>query len=575
MGKYFFCLPAGGYYRQVGTAWYKDRKFTASTAIRRQERSYSDEKKEEVIMWLIHHRVQRLGEWKPPSLRDAEKHFKIPKSTIADWNEFRESHISNQQRRYASQWPDLEERLYNLFLERREKQQIVTTAWFRLKARLAFRELYPDVPWPFPFSYGWWRGFLRRHNIVKRRVTKQSSRRPEDYINVVNNFLRFIRRVSQKRGQSRNIARILNSPKRRFPKWLILNLDETPIPFEFLDGCTWEIQGARTVAGKTDRSGWNKRQATLVLYIFADGIHRLKPKLIFHGVPTEEGGQIFEKEAHLYSPDVTVEYNKTAYNNEDLFSRWIKEELSPLCSDDSDDFLLVMDAAAFHKTPSIKEELKSYNITLALIPGGCTALLQPLDTAINGPFKRWLQEATDEYMERIEREKGPDYQWTVGDKRVMVTHVVAAALRRLNSNPDLVKKAFLNCGISVRPDGSEDCFISIKDISADQIDFTGWENAEEVVVKDEDPVDPFFDDQELISADDSELMIITRYHEQVMARLREILKERGLKVSGKKADLIQRLQDHDNSQRSARRGESCDSQISQVQDVIEVIPLDN
>ncbi|RSL77365.1 hypothetical protein CDV31_017330, partial [Fusarium ambrosium] len=127
---------------------YKDRKFTASTAIRRQERSYSDEKKEEVIMWLIHHRVQRLGEWKPPSLRDAEKHFKIPKSTIADWNEFRESHISNQQRRYASQWPDLEEKLYSLFLERREKQQIVTTAWFRLKARLAFRELYPDVPWP-------------------------------------------------------------------------------------------------------------------------------------------------------------------------------------------------------------------------------------------------------------------------------------------------------------------------------------------------------------------------------------------------------------------------------------------
>jgi hypothetical protein len=26
------------------------------------------------------------------------------------------------------------------------------------------------------------------------------------------------------------------------------------------------------VAGKADRSGWNKRQSTLILYIFADGL---------------------------------------------------------------------------------------------------------------------------------------------------------------------------------------------------------------------------------------------------------------------------------------------------------------
>ncbi|KAH8672381.1 hypothetical protein BGZ61DRAFT_459222 [Ilyonectria robusta] len=36
-------------------------------------------------MWLIHHRITRRGETSPPSIRDAELHFKIPCSTIQGW----------------------------------------------------------------------------------------------------------------------------------------------------------------------------------------------------------------------------------------------------------------------------------------------------------------------------------------------------------------------------------------------------------------------------------------------------------------------------------------------------------
>ena len=96
----------------------------------------------------------------------------------------------------------------------------------------------------------------------------------------VNSFLRFIKRNSQPHGPSD--MRILMEPSRFTPS-TILNLDETPIPFEYLDGHTYEICGAKTVSGKSDRSGWGKRQATLMLYIFADGIQRIQPKLIFHG----------------------------------------------------------------------------------------------------------------------------------------------------------------------------------------------------------------------------------------------------------------------------------------------------
>ena len=122
---------------------------------------------------------------------------------------------------------------------------------------------------------------------------------------------------------------ILDSPVRRFEKKYTLNVDETPIPFEYLDGSTWDLRGAKTVAGRTDRSGWSKRQATLILYIFADGSFRLKPKIIFYGTAGPIG-RIFDDEGYLYAPDVTVAYNETAYNNEDLFYDWIKDELADI-----------------------------------------------------------------------------------------------------------------------------------------------------------------------------------------------------------------------------------------------------
>lgn len=41
----------------------------------------------------------------------------------------------------------------------------------------------------------------------------------------------------------------------------------------------------------------------------------------------------------------------------------------------------------------------------------------------------------------------------------------------------MVRKAFENCGISIRPDGSQIDRISIKDIPKDSISFEGWEAA--------------------------------------------------------------------------------------------------
>jgi hypothetical protein len=53
-------------------------------------------------------------------------------------------------------------------------------------------------------------------------------------------------------------------------------MDETFIFFEYFNSYSYEVTGAKTVAAKSDRSGWNKRQATLIFYVFADGSFFLK-----------------------------------------------------------------------------------------------------------------------------------------------------------------------------------------------------------------------------------------------------------------------------------------------------------
>jgi hypothetical protein len=49
--------------------------------------------------------------------------------------------------------------------------------------------------------------------------------------------------------------------------------------------------------------------------------------------------------------------------------------------------LMVYDSFRGHLEGSVKEKFKEYNYDLAVIPGGLTSICQPLDVAINKPFK--------------------------------------------------------------------------------------------------------------------------------------------------------------------------------------------
>jgi len=49
--------------------------------------------------------------------------------------------------------------------------------------------------------------------------------------------------------------------------------------------------------------------------------------------------------------------------------------------------LLVLDAFRGHTVDNVKNQLVEKNTNIAIIPGGCTSKLQPLDVLINKSFK--------------------------------------------------------------------------------------------------------------------------------------------------------------------------------------------
>jgi hypothetical protein len=342
--------------------------------------------------------------------------------------------------------------------------------------------------------------------------------------------------------------RLLLPPKklslRRYPSKLILNVDETPLPFEFLSGYTYDWKEMTTVAGKSDRSGWNKRQVTIVLHIMANGDTPFKPILIFYGQRT-----VMIKDQPRYNPRVDVYFKPTTYHNKEMFLKWLEDTYQPYIASqagEGEKSMVVMDAAAFHKTPPIMKFLrKAVPPTLtALIPPRLTNHLQPLNTAVNNPFKKLLQQAANKYIKQLESEKRLPKVWSIADRRVMATHIMAMAWAHLSANKELIRKAFLNYSISIHSDGRENHLISIKRVENTDIDPNGYFGYSQM--------GNALDNYCTIPADDDLMTALVSATKEMRPPLKLVTKEqlqkeckrRRLAKSGNKPELLAKLQAH-------------------------------
>jgi len=201
-----------------------------------------------------------------------------------------------------------------------------------------------------------------------------------DLFNTLANFARFNRRNSQ--IQDGDIPATIG----RYRLRNICNMDQTPLPFEFLSGQTYNTKGEKTVWIKGATSGWDKRHATLQLTVFANGGNYVKPLIFYRGKGLGPG---VLREMREYDPRVVVKFNPTAYANSGNMVEWLQEQLIPVL--ESCPTHLAVDLFTGHGTEGVLNTMKANDITVSVIPAGCTSIVQLLDVSINRPFKELLR----------------------------------------------------------------------------------------------------------------------------------------------------------------------------------------
>jgi len=183
--------------------------------VRRVERSYSREKKIQVLTYLIQHKVIRTEEqqrrrrvgmaetdsqlqipldraiYRDITQTEAAEFFSIPRDTIQYWWKQRHKLLENKPREGIPWWPELEQQLFDQFIDRRQRGKLTTISWFRRTSRQLYAQIYEKEEL-FTFSNGWFIGFRERWSLSFRRVTHQASKLPEEYVAVTNSFLKSV-----------------------------------------------------------------------------------------------------------------------------------------------------------------------------------------------------------------------------------------------------------------------------------------------------------------------------------------------------------------------------------------------
>jgi hypothetical protein len=108
---------------------------------------------------------------------------------------------------YPAQFPEIEDRLYALILEKRQLGRNVRENWIRRYIRLEFESLWPKrvtivqnrkVFAGMVFSDGWFTGFLKRKHLSPRQGTKRAQAVPGDYRDKITSWLQFNRRAQDR-----------------------------------------------------------------------------------------------------------------------------------------------------------------------------------------------------------------------------------------------------------------------------------------------------------------------------------------------------------------------------------------
>lgn len=333
-------------------------------------------------------------------------------------------------RRTNARYPLLEDELEEFVKGKRKNALPVTAKDIRMKA-LEIATRYGLTT--FKASRSWIDKFMRRKGFSLRRRTTICQKLPPDFEQKLvsyQGYLLFLRK------------------KYQFLLSQIGNADETPIWLDMPRNYTVNEIGSRQVPIKT--SGYEKQRVTVMLCITADG-HKLPPYIIFKRktIPKPKKGS-----SEAFPPGVIIRAQTKGWMTEELMQDWLEyvwaQRPGGLRKVPS---LLILDAFRGHLTESVKNKVKELGSQMAVIPGGMTSQLQPLDVCVNKPFKDLLREQYEKWL------ASENLQLTPAGKIKKASPFKVAEWVKFawdSTDKELVRRSFLKCCVSNALDGSED-----------------------------------------------------------------------------------------------------------------------
>ena len=154
--------------------------------------------------------------------------------------------------------------------------------------------------------------------------------------------------------------------------------------------------------------------------------------------------------------------------------------------------LLVWDLYQCHISDATKSEANKLQTHLAVIPGGCTGLIQAPDVVWNAPFKEAYRALYEEWMANGEHSYTPAGNMRPPTRFLMCQWVKKAWDTSLTQ--EQIVALFKSCGITNTTDGSEDskitCFKEGREAEGG-IPILKAEHAKLVQTITEEAVDPF------------------------------------------------------------------------------------
>lgn len=325
---------------------------------------------------------------------------------------------------------ELDRTVYDWFEEERVHGRVVTNFNLQGKAREIASQLRVTN---FVASNGWLRRWKTRFSVGLRRGTNDAQKVPADYKEKITAFHDSI-----------------NSLRRRwdYTDFNIANMDQTMVRFDSVPNFTNELKGAKTV--RISHTGGNKKGCTVALSATASG-HKLPAFIIFK----ERNGVIPPKVAAELAvpPNVRVSASLNGWMTMEKMHEWIRRVWGPNCDDVRR--VLILDSYRPHTAPATSARFEPLETDVVTVPGGCTGLVQPMDTHVNKVFKERLRRSWVEWFQTAKKNVRGNY---IQPSRQNVVSWISRAWTYVTE--ETIQNSFKSCGISLALDGSDGHLLS-------------------------------------------------------------------------------------------------------------------